>query len=152
MYSLKGAGYDLLMNPDNFYETLGMQNPTKSSKQSSGLAPTKENLAKRAAQTQSKPTTEPKKKKPGLKNVFETYESPYAESPMFTPRYDWQKDQQERMRRFGITPTTQTTPISATAPTQPKKSSGATVGNAYTSQQTQQNDSGIMILPNGEEV
>ena len=67
MYSLQGAGYDLLRNPDKFYETLGMKTPTQASNQSSSLAPTKENQAKRASQTQSKTSSRQRKRSPVLK-------------------------------------------------------------------------------------
>ncbi|MBQ9985617.1 MAG: hypothetical protein IJP38_04865, partial [Oscillospiraceae bacterium] len=105
MYSLQGAGYDLLRNPDKFYETLGMKTPTQASNQSSSLAPTKENQAKRASQTQSKTSSRSKKKKPGFESSFEAYESPYSKSPGSAAVYDWAKEHHERMQRLGV-PTT----------------------------------------------
>ena len=155
MYNLQGAGYNLLRNPDEFFETLGMKTSAQPSTQSSNLAPTKENQAKRAAQTQSKASSQPKKKKPGFESSFEAYESPYSKSPIYTPRYDWQNDQQERLRRFGINPTAHTEPTTpqTTSRTQNRNAYDSRVRAAYAArQQAEQDEPLITTLPNGEEV
>ena len=155
MYNLQGAGYNLLRNPDEFFETLGMKTSAQPSTQSSNLAPTKENQAKRAAQTQSKASSQPKKKKPGFESSFEAYESPYSKSPIYTPRYDWQNDQQERLRRFGIKPTAHTEPTTpqTTSRTQNRDAYDSRVLAAYAArQQVEQDEPLITTLPNGEEV
>ncbi|MBQ9986531.1 MAG: hypothetical protein IJP38_09550 [Oscillospiraceae bacterium] len=148
MYSLQGAGYNLLRNPDEFLESLGMKTSAQPSTQNSSLAPTKENQAKRAAQTQSKASSQPKKKKPGFESSFEAYESPYSKSPIYTPRYDWQNDQQERLRRFGINPTAHTEPTTpqTTSRTQNRDAYDSRVRAAYAERERQIDFSDVSAL------
>ena len=82
----------------------------------------------------------------GKKRTFGTSLAESIDVPDLTSGYDWQNDQQERLRRFGIKPTAHT------APTTPQTTRTQNRNTYAARQQAEQDEPLITTLPNGEEV
>ena len=92
---MTGLGFDMLKNPGKYFESL--RGYSSAPTQSSDLAPTKENAARRAAQTPNTTTSEPKREnKNSFGKTFQISEPRYSGSTDYRNTYN---------RNFGI-PTT----------------------------------------------